>query len=42
MSDRAIVGIAGCLAIAVACFSTNSGAPLWALLAVGLIMEAMS
>lgn len=38
MSDKAIVSTAACIAIAAACWSTESGLPLFALiLVVGMI-----
>lgn len=39
MSDKAIVAAAGCMAIAVACWATASGTPLWALILVSIMVE---
>lgn len=41
MNGRAITAIAGCAAIGVACWATGSGMPLWGLIALVFVVEAV-
>lgn len=37
MTDRGMVGLAICVAVAIACYVTQSSGPLWGLLALGMV-----
>lgn len=39
LTSKTIIDTAGCLAIAVACYVTKSGLPLWALILVGIMLD---
>lgn len=39
MSNKAWVAIAGCLAVAVGCYASGSGLPLWGLILVVALAE---
>jgi len=41
MNARSITAIAGCAALGIACWSTGSGLPLWALIPLVFLVEAV-
>lgn len=41
MNPRSVTAIAGCLALGVACWASGSGMPLWALIPLVFLVEAV-